>query len=95
MYECLCTDIAASHATTQVDEKNTVLTVPYNFTKKQRNVISKCAELAGFHVVQVKYNNTTSFSLIYGSNMNRGQDFHLPYTSPTLTCTKIFYIGYQ
>jgi len=46
-------DIAASHATTQVNEKNTVLTVPYFFTKKQRDVISKCAELAGFHVVQV------------------------------------------
>ena len=27
MYECLCTDIAASHATTQVDEKNTVLKI--------------------------------------------------------------------
>jgi len=46
-------DIAASHATTQVNEKNTVLTVPYTITKKQRDVISKCAELAGFHIVQV------------------------------------------
>lgn len=46
-------DIAASHATTQVEEKNTVLTVPYNFTSKQRNIMLKCAEHAGFHVVQV------------------------------------------
>ena len=49
-------DIAASHATTQVNEKNTVLTVPYTITKKQRDVISKCAELAGFHIVQVSVN---------------------------------------
>ena len=49
-------DIAASHATTQVNEKNTVLTVPYMITKKQRDVISKCAELAGFHIVQVSVN---------------------------------------
>ena len=36
-----------------MEQKNTVLTVPYHFSKKQRGVISKCAELAGFHVVQV------------------------------------------
>lgn len=46
-------DIAASHATSEVEQKNTVLTVPYYFSKKQRDVISKCAEVAGFHVVQV------------------------------------------
>ena len=50
-------DIAASHATAQVDEKNTVLTVPYSFTKKQRDIMSKSAELAGFHVVQVRVVN--------------------------------------
>ena len=50
----LPSDIAASHATAQVDEKNTVLTVPYYFTKKQRNVMTKCAEMAGFNVVQVR-----------------------------------------
>merc|ERR1719510_2756412 len=46
-------DIAASHATAQVEEKNAVLTVPYYFSKKQRKVMSKCAEIAGFRVVQV------------------------------------------
>ena len=48
-------DIAAAHATAdEVEQKNTVLTVPYHFSLEHRGIVSKCAELAGFHVVQVK-----------------------------------------
>jgi len=46
-------DIAASHATDNVDVKNTVLTVPFNFTKDQREAVAGCAQAAGFNVVQV------------------------------------------
>lgn len=46
-------EIAASHATDNVDAKNTVLTVPFGYDSAQREAVSKAAEAAGFHVVQV------------------------------------------
>ena len=46
-------DIALSHATTDVDEHNTVLTVPLDFNQTQRKIVTKAAEAAGFKVVQV------------------------------------------
>ncbi len=46
-------DIALSHATTDVDEHNTVLTVPLDFDAAQRKAATKAAEAAGFRVVQV------------------------------------------
>jgi len=46
-------DIAASHATDNVEAKNTVLTVPFGYTSAQRDAVARCAEAAGFHVVQV------------------------------------------
>ncbi len=50
----LSPDIALSHATTDVDEHNTVLTVPLDFDAAQRKAATKAAEAAGFRVVQVK-----------------------------------------
>lgn len=46
-------DIAESHADADVDEKNTVLAVPLDFTADQRSAVAACAKEAGFHVVQV------------------------------------------
>jgi len=46
-------DIAVSHATDNVDAKNTVVTVPFDFTRAQRDAVASCAQAAGFHVVQV------------------------------------------
>ena len=46
-------DIALSHATTDVDEHNTVITVPLDFDQNQRKAVAKAAEAAGFQVVQV------------------------------------------
>ena len=47
-------DIAASHCT-NVDESNTVITVPLGFTEGQRQAVTKCAVAAGFRVVQVRH----------------------------------------
>jgi molecular chaperone DnaK (HSP70) len=47
-------DIALSHATTDVDEHNTVVTVPIDFGQEQRKEMTKAAELAGFKVVQAR-----------------------------------------
>ena len=58
----LFSDIALSHATTDVDEHNTVLTVPLDFNQAQRKIVTKAAEAAGFNVVQV--------SLILSVNAN-------------------------
>lgn len=46
-------DIALSHASAEVDEKNTVVTVPLDFDANRRRLVAECAESAGFHVVQV------------------------------------------
>jgi molecular chaperone DnaK (HSP70) len=46
-------DIAASHCT-NVDESNTVITVPLSFTESQRATVAECAAAAGFRVVQVR-----------------------------------------
>jgi len=45
-------DIAASHCA-NVDESNTVVTVPLGFTQEQRQTVKQCANAAGFRVVQV------------------------------------------
>ena len=45
-------DIAASHCA-NVDESNTVITVPLGFTEEQRETVKKSATAAGFRVVQV------------------------------------------
>jgi molecular chaperone DnaK (HSP70) len=56
-------DIAASHCT-NVDESNTVITVPLGFTEDQRRAVSACAAAAGFRVVQVSQELTfRNFSL--------------------------------
>ena len=45
-------DIAASHCA-DVNESNTVITVPLGYTQEQREVVKLCATAAGFRVVQV------------------------------------------
>jgi len=45
-------DIAASHCA-NVDESNTVITVPLKFTEEQRKTVKQSANAAGFRVVQV------------------------------------------
>ena len=46
-------DIAASHCA-NVDESNTVITVPLGFSEEQRETVKKSATAAGFRVVQVE-----------------------------------------
>jgi len=46
-------DIAESHSSTDVDQNNTVLTVPLSYTRQEREAVAKCAKDAGFNVVQV------------------------------------------
>ena len=45
-------DIAASHCA-NVDESETVLTVPLGFNQNQRETVQRCATQAGFRVGQV------------------------------------------
>ena len=50
-FNIFITDIAETHAADE--ELRTVLTVPLEFNQEQRNIISACAEKAGFNVVQI------------------------------------------
>ena len=45
-------DIAASHCA-NVDDSNTVITIPLSYAADKREAVSACAEKAGFRVVQV------------------------------------------
>lgn len=45
-------DIAASHCS-NVDESNTVISVPLGYSQEQRDLVKSCAAAAGFSVVQV------------------------------------------
>ena len=46
-------DIAVGFASEDVAQNTTVITVPLDFTKKQREAVKKCAISAGFNVTQV------------------------------------------
>jgi molecular chaperone DnaK (HSP70) len=46
-------DTAVSHASAEVSEKNTVITVPLEFNATQRSLVTDCATKAGFNVAQV------------------------------------------
>jgi len=46
-------EIAASHSATDVDQNNTVVTVPLDYSRQEREAVAKCAKDAGFNVVQV------------------------------------------
>ena len=58
-------EIAVSFATEEVSQNNTVITVPLDFTKKQRESIKKCAITAGFNVSQI-ISETAAATLAYG-----------------------------
>lgn len=78
-------DIAASHCT-NVDESNTVITVPLAFTEDQRRTVADAAAAAGFRVLQV-VNEPVAACLAHGLEQVQDRRHILVYRVGGLTMT--------
>lgn len=68
--------IAESHSSTDVNQNNTVLTVPLSYTAADRAAVAKCAKEAGFNVVQV-ISEPTAACLAYSlGQIDLNERFH-------------------
>lgn len=86
-------DIAASHCA-NVDESNTVITVPLGFTDAQRETVKKCATAAGFRVVQV-VSEPVAACLAHGIEQDQERKYVLVYRvgGSTTTATVLLVSG--
>jgi molecular chaperone DnaK (HSP70) len=86
-------DIAASHCA-NVDESNTVISVPLGFNDEQRECVKKSATAAGFRVVQV-VNEPVAACLAHGIEQYQDRRYVLVYRigGSTMTATVLLVSG--